>query len=104
VDHLSNHASGIAELTQLPTKTKRRLSNAVINGHPSLWQFLHLRSVKQCVSCTGIREGPATHLCLVLFVSRSYEKKPENAGPPGRMLSTVASEEQLKCCGFVSDI
>ena len=27
-------------------------------------------------------EGPATHLCLVLFVSRSYEKKPDFAGPP----------------------
>jgi hypothetical protein len=28
------------------------------------------------------QEGPATHLCLVLFVCRSYETKPHFAGPP----------------------
>ncbi len=27
-------------------------------------------------------EGPATHLCMVLLVCRSYEKKPDFAGPP----------------------
>ena len=32
------------------------------------------------------QEGPATHLCPVLFVCRSYEKKPENAGPPSMSL------------------
>ena len=29
-------------------------------------------------------EGPASHLCLVLIVCVSDEKKPENAGPPCR--------------------
>jgi hypothetical protein len=28
-------------------------------------------------------EGPAMHLCLVLLVCRSYEKKPDFAGLPG---------------------
>jgi hypothetical protein len=27
-------------------------------------------------------EGPATHLCLVLLVCRTYEKKTDFAGPP----------------------
>ncbi len=27
-------------------------------------------------------EGPATHLCLVSIVCRSYERKPDFAGPP----------------------
>jgi hypothetical protein len=28
------------------------------------------------------QEGPATHLCLVSIACRSYEKKPDFAGPP----------------------
>jgi hypothetical protein len=31
---------------------------------------------------TSHMEGPATHLFLVLFVCRSYETKPDFAGPP----------------------
>jgi hypothetical protein len=27
-------------------------------------------------------EGPAAHLCVVSIVCRSYEKKPDYAGPP----------------------
>jgi hypothetical protein len=30
----------------------------------------------------GVLEGPATHLCLVSIACRSYEKKPDFAGPP----------------------
>jgi hypothetical protein len=32
------------------------------------------------------KEGPAAHLCLVSIVCRSYEKKPDFAGPPKLLL------------------
>ena len=41
-------------------------------------------------------EGPATHLCPVLFVCRSNEKKPENVGTPcGNQVRPASSSSHL---------
>jgi hypothetical protein len=41
----------------------------------TLFRDLHL-------GASMLQEGPATHLFLVLFECRSYETKPDFAGPP----------------------
>jgi hypothetical protein len=50
---------------------------------------------------TRSQEGPATHLCLVLLVCRSYETKPDFAGPPRLMVNSLPFRyRRIKFCGL----